>query len=65
MVATVASLFAWAVFGVSAVVQVTVYRRGLHAWPTGEDLLHVHVEGGVTRPPRRDGSIPVPWRSPR
>jgi hypothetical protein len=39
-VATIASLVAWAVF--ASVVQVLVYRRGLHSWPTGEDPLHVH-----------------------
>jgi hypothetical protein len=41
-VATVVSLVAWAVF--ASVVQVLVYRRGLHSWPTGEDPLHVHPE---------------------
>jgi len=44
LVATVAGLVAWAVF--ASAVQVTVYRRSLHAWPTGEDPLHVHIEGG-------------------
>ena len=51
IVATVAGLIAWAVF--ASVVQVTVYRRGLHAWPTGEDPLHVHVEGDAGVLPRR------------
>jgi hypothetical protein len=39
-VATVVGLLAWAVF--ASVVQVLVYGRGLRAWPTGEDPLHVH-----------------------
>ncbi len=51
LVATLVSLLAWAVF--ASVVQVSVYRRGLRAWPTGEDPLHVHVEGGVDTPPSR------------
>ncbi len=48
LVATVAGLVAWAVF--ASAVQVTVYRRSLHAWPTGEDPLHVHVEATAGAP---------------
>ena len=41
----------WAVF--ASVVQVLVYRRGLVAWPTGEDPLHVHIgEEAPADPPR-------------
>jgi hypothetical protein len=45
LVATIASLVGWAVF--ASAVQVFVYRRGLHAWPTGEDPLHVHPEDAL------------------
>jgi hypothetical protein len=51
IVAIIAGLVGWAVF--ASVVQVVVYRRGLHAWPV-EDPLHVHVEDGPTAgEPRR------------
>jgi len=43
IVAIIAGLVGWAVF--ASVVQVLVYRRGLHAWPA-EDPLHVHIEDG-------------------
>jgi hypothetical protein len=42
IVMTVVSLLVWAAF--ASVVQVLVYRRGLHTWPTGEDPLHVHAD---------------------
>ncbi|HZO58629.1 MAG TPA: hypothetical protein VFB51_02960 [Solirubrobacterales bacterium] len=51
VIATVASLLAWAVF--ASVVQVLVYRRGLLSWPTGEDPLHVHPHDDVNDFPER------------
>lgn len=50
IVAILAGLVGWAVF--ASVVQVLVYRRGLHAWPT-EDPLHVHVDDEAAGEPRR------------
>ena len=50
IVAILVGLVGWAVF--ASVVQVLVYRRGLHAWPT-EDPLHVHLEDGPAAEPRR------------
>ena len=50
IVAILVALVGWAVF--ASVVQVLVYRRGLHAWPT-EDPLHVHLEDGPAAEPRR------------
>ena len=50
-IATVASLVGWAVF--ASVVQVLVYRRGLRAWPTGEDPLHVHPHDAPDDAPAR------------
>ena len=53
IVAILAGLVGWAVF--ASVVQVLVYRRGLRAWPTGEDPLHVHVEEGADPPESHPG----------
>jgi hypothetical protein len=51
IVAILAGPVLWAVF--ASVVQVLVYRRGLRAWPTGEDPLHVHVDDEPSVDPPR------------
>jgi hypothetical protein len=51
LVAILAGLVGWAVF--ASVVQVLVYRRGLLAWPVGEDPLHVHPEDAPSDAPAR------------
>ena len=45
-VVTIVSLVAWAAF--ASVVQVTVYRRGLHAWPRPGEEHAPHVETPAT-----------------
>ena len=65
-IVTIGSLLVWAVF--ASVVQVWVYRRGLHGWPpAGEEhaAARRRAAGGRVRSrARRGGSTPAPSRWP-